>query len=84
MKVCYSFTYVFFFPGICVPPEFICDNTNDCGNMYDESSCEDYQKYSPMCTFEDEQCDWTQESQQDDIGNVFFQVVVFHYTYMYM
>lgn len=54
------------FAEICVPPDFICDNTDDCGNLYDESSCEGY---LPICTFEEGmECDWTQDSVEDDIG----------------
>ncbi|MPC07725.1 MAM and LDL-receptor class A domain-containing protein 1 [Portunus trituberculatus] len=52
--------------GICVPPDFVCDTTNDCGNNYDEQECDEY---SPRCTFEENgQCDWVQEDEEDSIG----------------
>ncbi|KAG0721748.1 MAM and LDL-receptor class A domain-containing protein 2 [Chionoecetes opilio] len=53
------------YTGICIPPSFICDTTNDCGNQEDEKYCEGY---PAICTLEeDEECDWTQENEQDDI-----------------
>lgn len=72
--------YIIFSSGICVPHDFLCDNTNDCGNLYDETECDEY---LPMCTFEeDEECDWNQENEQDDIGIKFSLVVIFHDTCM--
>lgn len=69
----YFFIHIFiiilfaFFTEVCVPPDFLCDNTNDCGNLYDEQNCEAYQPY--MCTFEEgKECFWTQDTMQDDIG----------------
>ncbi|CAL4063834.1 unnamed protein product, partial [Meganyctiphanes norvegica] len=51
--------------GLCIPNDLMCDGTNDCGDMTDESICDGY---SPMCTFEPEQsCYWTQDTDQDDI-----------------
>lgn len=56
---------MYIFSGICVPPDFWCDSTNDCGDLYDESECEGL----PLCSFEeDEECDWGQEDNEDDIG----------------
>ncbi|XP_071520575.1 LOW QUALITY PROTEIN: MAM and LDL-receptor class A domain-containing protein 1-like [Panulirus ornatus] len=50
--------------GICVPLEFVCDNTNDCGDLSDEHNCE---AFFPLCSLEeDDLCDWSQESDDDN------------------
>nr|XP_053646985.1 MAM and LDL-receptor class A domain-containing protein 1-like [Cherax quadricarinatus] len=55
--------------GLCIPSDFLCDNTNDCGDFTDEMNCE---SFLPMCTLEeDESCDWNQESDEDDIDWVY-------------
>lgn len=52
--------------GLCVPPDFICDNTNDCGDFSDEHNCD---SFAPICTLEDGQpCYWNEEQVEDDIG----------------
>ncbi|KAG7165100.1 MAM and LDL-receptor class A domain-containing protein 2-like 1, partial [Homarus americanus] len=57
--------------GLCVPYDFLCDNTNDCGDLTDEHNCEDF---LPICTLEeDETCDWAQEPDDDDIDWVYGQ-----------
>lgn len=44
----------------------MCDNTNDCGDLTDETDCGDHRA---VCTFEENQaCDWTQEKDLDDLG----------------
>lgn len=52
--------------GLCVDESLVCDNTNDCGDLTDETDCADQ---SDICTFEENQaCGWTQETDQDDLG----------------
>lgn len=52
--------------GLCVSNEFLCDNTNDCGDLSDEQDCE---AFPPLCSLEeDELCDWSQESDDDNTG----------------
>lgn len=51
---------------MCIDEDFLCDNTNDCGDMTDEVDCD---TDATFCSFEENQpCIWTQENEQDDLG----------------
>ncbi|XP_047484991.1 MAM and LDL-receptor class A domain-containing protein 1-like [Penaeus chinensis] len=55
--------------GLCVDESLVCDNTNDCGDMTDETDCGDQ---STVCTFEENQaCGWTQEKDLDELDWIF-------------
>nr|XP_027211163.1 MAM and LDL-receptor class A domain-containing protein 1-like [Penaeus vannamei] len=51
--------------GLCIQPDLLCDNTNDCGDLSDEQNCGSYPN---ICDFEENQlCLWIQEPENDDI-----------------
>lgn len=58
----------YLFTGLCIQPDLLCDNTNDCGDLSDEQNCGSYPN---ICDFEENQlCLWIQEPENDDIGKI--------------